>query len=80
MEITVCVGSSCYLKGSKDIVSTLERLVAANGLQGKVTLKGSFCMGNCTHGVSVKVDDALHSLSPSTTEAFFNDVVLPALR
>ena len=48
MDITICIGSSCHLKGSHDIVKILERLVALNHLQDDITLKGSFCMGECT--------------------------------
>lgn len=76
MNITICIGSSCYLKGSKDIIAILERLIALHNLQDKVTLVGSFCMGHCTEGVCVKLGDTRYSLIPATTEAFFNDEVL----
>lgn len=76
MKITICVGSSCYLKGSKDIISILQRLITLHGLDEKVTLMGSFCMGFCTEGVCVKVDEERFSLSPASTEDFFNTQVL----
>ena len=76
MVITICSGSSCHLKGSRDIIAKLEELVAAHQLGDKVELSGSFCMGECVKGVCVKLDGELFSLSPDTAEAFFENEVL----
>ncbi len=77
MKITVCIGSSCHLKGSRDVVEQLQKLIADNGLKDKVELSGTFCMNNCKNGVSVTLDDKLYSLSPETTADFFTNEVLP---
>lgn len=80
MEITICIGSSCHLRGSREIISKLEKLVSENSLQDEVELKGSFCMGQCQKGVCVTVDGELYSLSPDDTEGFFNSHVLGAIK
>ena len=49
MEITICIGSSCHLRGSRDVIQVLEKLVTAHGLTDKVELKGSFCTVSYTH-------------------------------
>lgn len=77
MKVTICIGSSCHLKGSRQIVEQLQKLVAENNVQDKVELSGTFCMGNCVNGVSVTLDDKLYSLSPDTTKEFFEKEVLP---
>lgn len=76
MEITICIGSSCHLRGSREIIGKLEKLVKENSLNDKVELKGSFCMGQCQKGVCVTVDGVLYSLTPEKTEEFFNSYVL----
>lgn len=76
MKITICIGSSCHLKGSRQIVEQLQYLVAENNLKDKVELSGTFCMGNCVNGVNVTVDDKLYSLSPETTKDFFEKEIL----
>ena len=76
MKITVCVGSSCHLKGSRQVVEQLQDLVAEAGLQQNIELCGSFCMGNCVNGVCVKIEDELFSLKPETTALFFQNEVL----
>ena len=79
LNVTICIGSSCYLKGSRDVIAILERLIALHNVGDKVTLVGSFCMGHCTEGVCVKIDDQLFSLSHANTEAFFDKEVLGRL-
>lgn len=76
MKITVCIGSSCHIKGSRQVVENLQRLIAENNLDDKVELGGTFCLGNCQQGVCVEVDEAFHSVSPSTVEEFFKNEVL----
>ena len=71
MRITVCIGSSCHIKGSRQVVGDLQKLIAANGLGDKVDLGGTFCMGQCQKGVCVSVDDVVYSVTPETVEAFF---------
>ena len=71
MKITVCIGSSCHIKGSRQVVKALQQLIADNDLGDKVELGGTFCMGNCQKGVCGSVDDAFFSVTPETVEAFF---------
>ena len=59
MVITICVGSACHLKGSQQVIETLQRLVAERKLEEKVELKAGFCLGKCAEGVTVKADDEL---------------------
>ena len=76
ITVTVCIGSSCHIKGSRQVVEELQRLVGENGLKDKVELGGTFCMGRCKDGVCVTVDDEFFSVSPETTEEFFRSEVL----
>ena len=79
MKITICIGSSCHLKGSRQIVEELQYLIAQNNLQDVVDLGGTFCMGNCQNGVCVTVDGEAFSLTPETTRSFFEKDVLPRI-
>ncbi len=76
MKITVCIGSSCHIKGSRQVVEQLQHLIAENNIGDKVDLGGTFCMGNCQKGVCVTVDDAFHSVTVDTVEDFFKKEVL----
>ena len=77
LKVTVCIGSSCHIKGSRQVVGELQDLIEKNNLQGKVELAGTFCMGRCQEGVCVAVGDEFFSVSPETAEKFFTENVLP---
>ena len=79
MKITVCIGSSCHIKGSRQVVEALQYLIHENRLGDKVELSGTFCMGKCQQGVCVNVDDTFYSVSPDTVKDFFNAHVLNPL-
>ncbi len=72
MKVTVCIGSSCHLKGSRQVVEALQHKIAEHGLGDRVELGGTFCMGQCQKGVCVTVDDDFYSVSPETVDAFLD--------
>ena len=76
MKLTVCIGSSCHIKGSRQVVEQLQRLISENNIADKVTLSGAFCMGKCQQGVCVTFNGNFYSVTPSNVEEFFkNDVM-----
>ena len=75
MKITVCIGSSCHIKGSREVVEQLQKLITDNNLTEKIELSGTFCMGKCQQGVCVTVDDEFHSVTPDTVKEFFENTV-----
>ena len=79
MKITICIGSSCHLKGSRQVVEGLQALIAQNHLEDVVEMAGTFCMGNCQNGVCVELDGKPFSLKPETVGEFFNSQVLAKL-
>lgn len=79
MKVTVCIGSSCHLKGSRQVVEQLKNLISENHLEDKVNLAGTFCMGNCKNGVCVTIDDKDYSLSPDNTKEFFEKEIVAKL-
>ena len=80
MRVTICIGSACHLKGSREVISKMQALVAQNGLGRNVDLNRAFCSGNCVkEGVCVTVDGELYSVKPEETEAFFEKEILGRL-
>lgn len=82
MIIQICVGSSCHIKGSQEIVELLQQAIAEHHLENEVTLAGSFCTGKCNRvGVTVQVDDEIHvGVTKDGFKEFFNTNVLAKLR
>ena len=57
--IEICVGSSCFVKGSNELVELLKKYLEEHDLEDKVQMKGAFCMGHCSKGLGVRVDGKL---------------------
>ena len=80
--VRICVGSSCHLKGSAQIVELLQKAVADNNIESEVTLAGSFCIGKCNRvGVTVQVDDDIHTgITVENFRVFFNENILKKVK
>ena len=76
MKVTVCIGSSCHIKGSRQVVEQLQQLIAEFDLFDKVELGGTFCLGQCQQGVCITVDSEFFSVSTDTVRDFFESNIL----
>jgi len=78
LTVTVCVGSSCYMRGSDELAGVLEALIEKASLNQRVQLVGSFCMGECSTGISVKLGDrSYRDVRLEEAENFFYQELLP---
>ena len=79
--IQICVGSSCHLKGSADIVELFERSIEEHHLEDEIVLSGSFCIGKCNRvGVTVQINDDIHvGVTKENFKEFFNEHVLKVI-
>ena len=79
--VQVCVGSSCHLRGSQEIVEMLESAIAENHIEDDVVLVGSFCIGKCNRvGVTVQVNDDIYvGITRENFKEFFNTHILGAV-
>ncbi|TEB08505.1 NADH dehydrogenase subunit E [Pelotomaculum schinkii] len=59
LTIQVCVGSSCFLRGSKKVIAEIEQLIKHYKLEDLVTLKGNFCLERCNEGSTVMIGDKI---------------------
>lgn len=82
MIVQVCVGSSCHLKGSPEIVEFLSAAVAEHHIEDEVTLAGSFCIGKCNRfGVTVQIDNDVHvGITKENVREFFNEHILKPIK
>lgn len=78
ITVSVCVGSACHLKGSYDVINRIQVLIEEYKVLDKVELKGAFCLGHCTEGVSVTVneEDKIYSVNRANVDSFFVEEIL----
>ena len=82
MVIQICIGSSCHIKGSPEIVELLQKAIAENHLEDEITLAGNFCIGKCNRiGVTIQIDDDIHTgVTKESFKEFFEENVLKKIQ
>lgn len=81
LELSVCIGSSCHLRGSYNVIQVFQQEIEENGLHDKINLKANFCMKQCQNsGVTVSVNDEIYNVPTETARAFFKDVIITTLK
>ena len=77
--ILLCGGTGCLSSNSMDIKAKFEELVAAHGLNDKVTVNIVGCFGFCSQGPFVKIfpEDTLYRLvKPEDVQEIFETDIL----
>jgi NADH:ubiquinone oxidoreductase subunit E len=72
LEVCVCVGSSCHIKGSYNVIQTFQQLIEEKSLHGKINFRSSFCQRQCRYpGVGVSVNGVTHHVDCEKAAEFF---------
>jgi NADH:ubiquinone oxidoreductase subunit E len=80
LDLTVCIGSACHLKGAYNLIQTFQQLIEEKSLHDKITLKSGFCMKLChIPGVGLMVDGEEHHVVAEKAGEFFVQEVEPKL-
>ena len=58
-EMHICLGSSCFSRGNKDVVLFIRDYLIKNHLEDKVIFRGGRCMGHCSNGPNLKINDVI---------------------
>jgi len=75
-KLNVCIGSSCHLKGSYNVIQVFQKLIEEHRLHEKIDMKAQFCMKQCQKGVTVLLNDEVYSVSSETARGFFLNTVM----
>lgn len=59
LNVSVCVGTGCYLRGSQTLLTQLLDNAHTKGIDDKLHIKATFCFEACTKGPTVKVGDTI---------------------
>ena len=79
VNVSICVGSSCHLKGSYDVIEGFRHEVASRHLESRVELKAAFCLGKCAFdGVTIKVEEKIITgVTKDNVPSVFETEILP---
>ena len=74
-EITICLGSSCFSRGSKNVLKTVKKYLQEKNLEDKVFFHGQLCSGQCEKGPNMKIDSKdYHEVNEDNVIDILNDV------
>jgi NADH:ubiquinone oxidoreductase subunit E len=80
ININICIGSGCHLKGSYNVIKEMQKYIDEKELSDTIKINGSFCLGNCTKAVSVQIDgEDIVSVNENIIPEFFEKYILPKL-
>ena len=81
MELLVCVGSACHLRGAHQVLEECTHLIREFDLETTLQLRAGFCQGKCTDGVNLLIDgESIGGVFPGKVHEIFRSVILPRLR
>ena len=81
VELRICMGSACHQKGVNKVLPILERMIAEQGIEGRVAFKGAFCLGPCVDGIVMELGGRQFlQISPENIETRFTSEMLPEIR
>lgn len=55
-EIEICLGSSCFSRGNRDVVQVIREYLRKNHLDDKVIFRGARCLNRCSEGPFVIIN------------------------
>jgi NADH:ubiquinone oxidoreductase subunit E len=77
IEITICLGSSCFSRKNRDVVSAVQEFLVAKNYSSQVTLKGGHCFGKCSVGPVMIVDEQVFSdITPQKAVAIIEGFII----
>ncbi len=80
VKLIVCIGTGCHIKGSYNVINLFQQCIEEHNISDKIKVSGTFCLGNCANGVSVRINDSeVYSVSSLSAKKFFDEEVMSKL-
>jgi len=73
-EMQICLGSSCFSRGNKEVVQFIREYLKKNHLDDKVMFTGARCMGHCSNGPNMIINgNVIESVGLVQAEKILHD-------
>jgi len=80
VDVGVCIGTNCYVKGSWKLLEGLAAEIRRRGLTDRFRVKARFCTGQCESGPNVAVGNKIIPVeNVEAAGAFIDAHLMPAL-
>ena len=70
----ICLGSSCFSRGNRDVVQFIREYLKKNHLDDRVIFRGARCFGNCNEGPNLVIDGRIiNRVTPELAEKILEE-------
>ena len=59
IEMQICLGSSCFSRGNRDVVVFIRAYLKKNHLEDRIIFKGARCMNLCSNGPNLIINEKI---------------------
>jgi NADH:ubiquinone oxidoreductase subunit E len=59
IEMQICLGSSCFSRGNRDVVAYIRNYLKKNHLEDRIVFKGARCMDLCSKGPNLRINERI---------------------
>ncbi|HOW08967.1 MAG TPA: (2Fe-2S) ferredoxin domain-containing protein [Bacteroidales bacterium] len=59
IEMQICLGSSCFSRGNREVVAFIRDYLKKNHLDDRIIFKGARCMNLCSNGPNLRINDRI---------------------
>jgi NADH:ubiquinone oxidoreductase subunit E len=59
IEMQICLGSSCFSRGNRDVVAFIREYLKKNHLEDRIIFKGARCMDLCSKGPNLRINEKI---------------------
>ncbi len=59
IEMQICLGSSCFSRGNRDVVMYIKEYLRKNHLDDRIVFRGARCMSLCSNGPNLKINERI---------------------
>lgn len=60
IDISICMGSSCYPRGNRETLEKLKVHISENNLSEQIIMKGNLCEGMCKDGPNIRINGVIY--------------------
>lgn len=60
IDIAICLGSSCFSRGNKEVLARINQYIKLHSLEDKVNFHGRHCVGICAEGPVLEINGVMH--------------------
>lgn len=80
VDVAVCVGTCCYVKGSYDTLKEFMKQADQSGIKDQINLHATFCMEGCAASPSIRINnDVIGGVTPEQVSNLIKDKIVPEL-